>query len=194
MDGDVTGAVTVLDLPVHVQEAVLNGAQITIRGRMTLQLDVAELRALRQTVGHAPGRADDSLLGAYRQGLEITGRSLDDLEDGARALVADLLNSLRADLAAAELDVDASMPAIEAIVHPQLEALCGRMDTRRGTLALLEASLAEVGRRTPDGAAAELERILGEEYVVTSVAQSDLGAFEGAVRLVLSAAAERFGS
>ena len=184
VDGDLDAVVASMDPAPPVPPDML----LRVRGEVRLELHQETVSALRRAYGVEPeaAPADDSLTAGYREGLVLTRRTVDELEGRAAALAQRTVTDLAADIAAAGHD-PAEAAAVSAIFEHQTAALRARMDARRARLDALDAALAA-------GAGADVfERILGEEYAISSEAQADVAAFEDVVRRALREAASRFG-
>ena len=195
VDGDLTGSLGLLGLPAEVEAEVHRQARITVQGRVSLSLDPLALDRLRATVGAGPTGAGRELLAAYHQGLRMTFEALHELERRGRALARQAVEDLGVDLEAAGYGPEA-VAGLAALFAKQAEAFADRMAVRRVRLDELGAELAHFAASGSgdEQIPATLERILGEEYSVTSEAQAELAAFEGIVQRALSEAAVRFGT
>jgi hypothetical protein len=182
IDGDLDATLATMDPAPEIPD----GQQLRVRGEVSLELNPKALRSLRRAFGIEP--ADDRaelLVAGYREGLALTLRTVDELEARACSLADRATLDLDRDLQSAGHSA-AATASVTRIFGQQKALLQARMDKRRARLDALSAELEH-------GADPELlERILGDEYAVSSAAQTDVTAFEDVIQRALRAAAHRF--
>lgn len=189
VDGDISGAIGLLELPAPVAQAVAERASFVVRGRVSLVLGPEELSQLRGMLRPETSDAEQDMLLAYAQGLDLTAAGLADLLQ--RAVVG--TEATKADLAA-DLDATGTPPELQAqvlaVLDGALAEIARRFSARQRKLGGLRSELLAL---PPDEREAGLERVLAEEYGLLSESEADLAAFESALQRSRREAATRFG-
>ncbi len=189
VDGDLVGAIHLLELAPAVQRDIAQRASFQVQGRVTLQLEESELEQLRGMLRPGADQPVDELLAAYAQGLDLTAASLADLLQRAVKLNASTKEDLRSDLVAAGFPTEHHGQVL-SVLDQSLAELARRFSERQGRLRELRDELLRLG---PDDREAGLERVLAEEYGLLAECEADLAAFESALQNTRRAAAARFG-